>query len=65
MLKSGIKIADIENWRSPFVLIHGDDDRNVLFQETTDLARRLQERGVGVKLLLLPDEVHNFPRHES
>ena len=25
------------NWRSPVLLVHGDDDRNVPFQQTTDL----------------------------
>jgi fermentation-respiration switch protein FrsA (DUF1100 family) len=26
----------IANWRSPVLLVHGDDDRNVPFQQTTD-----------------------------
>ncbi|MDQ7041397.1 MAG: S9 family peptidase [Rhodothermus sp.] len=58
-------VADIDRWRSPVLLIHGDDDRNVLFEQTVDLAQRLRERGVHVELLVLPDEVHSFLLHES
>jgi dipeptidyl aminopeptidase/acylaminoacyl peptidase len=58
-------VADIERWRSPVLLIHGDDDRNVEFQQTTDLARRLELRGVAFEELVLPDEVHSFLRHAS
>jgi len=29
-------VASIANWRSPVLLVHGDDDRNVPFQQTTD-----------------------------
>ena len=27
----------IANWRSPVLIVHGDDDRNVRLQQTTDL----------------------------
>jgi alpha-beta hydrolase superfamily lysophospholipase len=30
----------IVNWRSPVLLMHGDDDRNVPFQQTTDLVKK-------------------------
>ncbi len=58
-------VGDIERWRSPVLLVQGDDDRNVEFQQTTDLARRLELRGVEFEELVLPDEVHSFLRHES
>jgi dipeptidyl aminopeptidase/acylaminoacyl peptidase len=58
-------VTDIDRWRSPVLLIHGDDDRNVLFEQTVDLAQRLREHGVHVELLVLPDEVHSFLLHES
>ncbi|MCX7907569.1 MAG: prolyl oligopeptidase family serine peptidase [Bacteroidetes bacterium] len=58
-------VAELDSWRSPVLLVHGDDDRNVLFLETTDLARRLLERGVHVETLILPDEVHSFLLHAS
>ncbi|HEY3519891.1 MAG TPA: alpha/beta fold hydrolase, partial [Rhodanobacteraceae bacterium] len=38
--------ADVAKWTSPVLLIQGDDDRNVRFFQTIDLARRLDERHV-------------------
>ena len=58
-------IAHIDGWRSPVLLISGDDDRNVRFDETVDLYHRLLDRGVEAEVLVLPDEVHGFYRHGS
>ncbi len=55
--------ADLSKWTSPVLLIQGDDDRNVLFAQTVDLARRLEERGVPVEELVIPNEIHGFLRH--
>jgi dipeptidyl aminopeptidase/acylaminoacyl peptidase len=57
--------ADVSAWRSPVLLIQGDDDRNVDFQQTVDLARRLETQGVPFEELVLPDEIHGFLRHAS
>ncbi len=46
------------------LLIHGDDDHNVPFSETVDLAENLREQGVEADLLVFPDEVHGFLLHE-
>jgi dipeptidyl aminopeptidase/acylaminoacyl peptidase len=53
-------MADVKTWRSPVLLIHGDDDRNVPFQQSVALAEALRERGVTVEQLIFPDEVHDF-----
>jgi dipeptidyl aminopeptidase/acylaminoacyl peptidase len=58
-------VSDLSKWVSPVLFVHGDDDRNVLFQQTTDLVERLRERNVPVEVLILPDEVHGFLRYES
>ncbi len=55
----------IDGWRSPVLLIHGDDDRNVFFSQTTRLARELRKRGVHVEQLVFPDEVHGFLLHSN
>ena len=55
-------VADVARWTSPVLLIHGDDDRNVRFNQTIDLARRLEARGVAYEELVLPDEIHGFLR---
>ncbi len=58
-------MASLATWRSPVLLIHGDDDRNVSFAETVTLAERLRERGVEVEQLVFPDEVHSFLLHSN
>ena len=52
--------ATVDRWKSPVLLIHGDDDRNVPFSQTTDLAERLRQRGVQYEELIFPDEIHDF-----
>jgi dipeptidyl aminopeptidase/acylaminoacyl peptidase len=53
-------IAAVATWKSPVLLIHGDDDRNVQFHQTVDLKRRLLERQVSVEELVIPDDIHDF-----
>ncbi len=62
---SSSPVSDLTRWTAPVLLVHGDDDRNVLFQQTVDLAEKLRERDVPVEILVLPDEVHGFLRYES
>jgi len=57
--------ASVEHWKSPVLLIQGDDDRNVRFAQTIDLARRLDARHVPYEELVIPDEIHGFLRHAS
>ena len=52
-------IAAVATWKSPVLLIHGDDDRTVDFRQTIDLSRRLLDKGVKVEELVLPDDVHD------
>jgi len=56
-------MASIKDWRSPVLLIHGDDDRNVPFSESVDLAEALRKQGVEFEQLIFPDEVHSFLTH--
>ncbi len=58
-------LAAVGTWRSPVLVIHGDDDRNVSFAETVTLVEKLRDRGVEVEQLVLPDEVHGFLRYAS
>ena len=52
--------AAISTWRSPVLLIQGDDDRNVDFSQTVDLLQRLRAQNVHVEELIFPDEIHGF-----
>ncbi len=56
-------IAAIDRWRSPVLLIHGDDDRNVAFSQTTGLVQLLRAHGVYHELIVYPDDVHVFLLH--
>ena len=58
-------VSSIASWKSPVLLIHGDDDRNVRFSQTTDLVRRLEKAGVTYEELVIPDDTHHFMRHTN
>jgi dipeptidyl aminopeptidase/acylaminoacyl peptidase len=58
-------IASVDKWKSPVLLIHGDDDRNVEFAQTVNLVRRLRANGVYFEELIFPDEIHDFLRHQD
>ena len=53
-------LASVSTWRSPVLLIHGDDDRNVPFHQTIALAQALRKQGVEFQELIFPDEIHGF-----
>jgi dipeptidyl aminopeptidase/acylaminoacyl peptidase len=54
--------AYVGTWKSPVLLIHGDDDRNVPFSQTVDLVQRLRAQHVPFEQLIMPDEIHAFLR---
>lgn len=56
-------LGAIERWRSPVLLIHGDDDRNVDFAQSVLLARALTARGVPFRERVFPNERHDFFRY--
>jgi dipeptidyl aminopeptidase/acylaminoacyl peptidase len=58
-------MASIASWRSPVLLIHGDDDRNVPFSESVDLAEALSRQGVDYEEVVFPDDVHDFLLHRN
>jgi dipeptidyl aminopeptidase/acylaminoacyl peptidase len=58
-------MSSLNTWKSPVLLIQGDDDRSVLFTQTVELAEDLRVRGVHVEQLIFPDEGHDFLRHAT
>jgi dipeptidyl aminopeptidase/acylaminoacyl peptidase len=58
-------VSSVGMWKSPVLLIHGDDDRNVRFSQTTDLVRRLDKAGVAFEELVIPDDTHHFFLHAN
>jgi dipeptidyl aminopeptidase/acylaminoacyl peptidase len=58
-------VSSVATWRSPVLLIHADDDRNVRFSQTVDLVRRLQAQGVRYEEVVIPDDTHHFFGHAN
>jgi len=56
-------MSSVSTWRSPVLLIQGDDDRNVVFSQSVQLAEALRKQGVTFEQLIFPDEVHDFLVH--
>jgi dipeptidyl aminopeptidase/acylaminoacyl peptidase len=58
-------ISSMATWRSPVLVIHADDDRNVRFSQSTDLVRRLMAGGVEHETLVIVDDTHHWLRHAN
>jgi len=56
-------IGAIDGWKSPVLLVQGDDDRNVAFQQMTGLVQLLRARDVYYELIVFPDDVHESLLH--
>ena len=52
-------VSAVATWKSPVLLIHGDDDRNVRFSQTVDLVQRLARAGVPFEEIVIPDDTHH------
>ncbi len=58
-------LSSIGTWRSPVLLIQGDDDRDVPFLQTVQLAAALRRQKIEFQELIFPDEVHDFLLHRD
>jgi dipeptidyl aminopeptidase/acylaminoacyl peptidase len=58
-------LASVSGWRSPVLLIQGDDDRNVQFAQTVMLANALRAQGTPFEEHIFPDEIHGFLLHRD
>jgi dipeptidyl-peptidase 4 len=57
-------IGAIDTWKSPVLLVSGDDDRNVAFSQTTGLVQLLRAHDVYHEMITFPDDVHSFLLHK-
>lgn len=53
-------VSAVKTWKSPVLIIHGDDDRNVYVHESIDLISRLQKQGVPYETLMIVDDTHHW-----
>lgn len=58
-------IGSVQQWRSPVLLIQGDDDRNVNFTQMIELVSALRAQKIPFEQMVLPDEIHGFLRWQS
>ncbi len=58
-------LAFINTWKSPVLIIHGDDDRNVRFNQSTDLINRLEKKGVSYETLMIVDDTHHWMKWDN
>jgi dipeptidyl aminopeptidase/acylaminoacyl peptidase len=58
-------IATMDKWKSPVLVIHADDDRDVPFSQTVELVEALRAHGVEFEQLVLPNEIHVLLRERS
>jgi dipeptidyl aminopeptidase/acylaminoacyl peptidase len=66
-------LSDLSKWKSPVLLIHGDNDPDVAYAQTPHLADALRARNsklpptqqVDVQELIFPDELHGFLLHRD
>ena len=55
----------LDTWRSPVLLMQGDDDPDVQFNQTVMLYDALRKHKVHVEQIVFPDEVHDFLRYHT
>jgi dipeptidyl-peptidase-4 len=56
-------ISAIDQWKSPVLIWHNDDDRNVDFAQTIGLVDLLRTRNVYFELIVNPDDTHETLLH--
>jgi dipeptidyl aminopeptidase/acylaminoacyl peptidase len=62
---SSSPVSAVSTWKSPVLLIHGDDDRNVRFSQTVDLVQRLAAARVPFEQIVIPDDTHHMMKHAN
>ncbi|HVF97050.1 MAG TPA: prolyl oligopeptidase family serine peptidase, partial [Flavisolibacter sp.] len=58
-------VASVKGWTSPVLIIHADDDRNVQFNQSTDLVKRLEKQNVPIETMVIVNDTHHWMKHEN
>jgi dipeptidyl-peptidase-4 len=58
-------VGAIDGWKSPVLLVHGDDDRNVDFAQTVGLVQLLRARNIYHEMIIIPDDLHESMLHKN
>lgn len=58
-------LADITRWKAPVLLVHGDDDHDVEFEQSVVLSKALTAQGITHEDHTFPGERHEFLRQQD
>jgi dipeptidyl aminopeptidase/acylaminoacyl peptidase len=59
-------MATVDQWRTPTLIVHADDDRAVPFAQSVELIEALRKSGkVEPEQFIIPNEVHDLIRYQS
>jgi len=58
-------VSAIAGWKSPVLVIQGDDDRNVRFSQSVDLVNRLEKKGIPYETMMIVDDTHHWMRFSN
>ncbi len=62
---SSSPVTYLDTWTSPTLIIHADDDRNVNFSQSVDLARRFEDKKFDFEYLAIPDDTHHWMKYSN
>ena len=58
-------VSSMKSWKSPVLIIHADDDRNVRFYQSADLVNRLEKQGVPFETMMIADDTHHWMKWQN
>lgn len=58
-------IASVQEWTSPMLVIHADNDQEVPSTQSTELIQDLRAQNVEHEVMLIPNEIHDLARYTS
>jgi len=57
--------AYVGTWKSPVLIIQGDDDRNVRVSHSIDLVNRLDKKGIPYESIMIVDDTHEWMKFSN
>ncbi len=58
-------VSAMNTWKSPVLIIHADDDRNVRFNQSVDLINRLEKKSIPYETLMVVDDTHHWMKWKN
>ena len=65
LAKESSPMTYLNTWTSPVLIIHGDDDRNVAFSQSVELAKRFEDKKFDFEYLAIPDDTHHWMKFSN